>query len=297
MVMNLELLKRFHSVAEEGTLGKASKKLNVASTALTKSIQDFEHELKTKLFDRVPKGMRLTPQGERLYAFSKNFLAQADSFEKAFHEKDDEISGEFKIATTPHFGSEWLIPRLKRFLIRHPHVKIKMILKQLKDISVEEVDIAICSAIPRAPHLIQKYLFTSNIRLFASQDYLKKFGIPQTVDDLDHHRLITYGGNVHNPYGNTSWVLNLGKELGELSRESFIEVDSLHGLISCARLGLGIIEAPDDPAVLSHGLIHVLPQERGPQFEAHYIYSNKRQNSKKIKIFFQYLNNTDTKQE
>lgn len=37
--------------------------------------------------------MKLTPQGERLYIFAKQFLAQADSFERAFQEKEDEIEG------------------------------------------------------------------------------------------------------------------------------------------------------------------------------------------------------------
>jgi DNA-binding transcriptional LysR family regulator len=67
--MNLELLKRFYVVAEEGGLIKAAQKLNVVPSALTKSITNFEYQLKTELFERLPKGMNLTCQGERLYIF------------------------------------------------------------------------------------------------------------------------------------------------------------------------------------------------------------------------------------
>lgn len=47
---------------------------------------------------------------------------------------------------------------------------------------------------------MQKYLFTSNIALFASKEYLVQHGTPKIIKDLDHHRLITYGGNTYNPY-------------------------------------------------------------------------------------------------
>ncbi len=191
--------------------------------------------------------------------------------------------------TTPHLGAEWLLPKLKKFTDDYPHIRIRMMFRDKKDVVVEEADVAVCSTIPIAPHLIQKYLFTSNIALFASQEYLDRFGTPQTVEDLDHHRLITYGGNVYNPYGNASWVLNLGKELGEPSRISFLEVDSLHGLVNSAVLGLGIIEAPNDPSVLSAGLIRVLPRKRGPRFVVCYVFSEKRQHSKKINLLFECL--------
>jgi DNA-binding transcriptional LysR family regulator len=83
--------------------------------------------------------------------------------------------------------------------------------------------------------------------------------------------------------------LNLGKELGQPSRQSFLEIDSLQGLVTTALEGIGIIEAPNDPTVLSTGLIRVLRRKRGPQFKMHYVFSNKRQQSKKINLLFEYL--------
>lgn len=216
-------------------------------------------------------------------------IHEANTFEKALREKTDEVEGELKIMTTPHLGAEWLIPKIKKFVKDFPQIKIKITLKANKDIIAEETDVAITTSILMAPHLIQQYLFASNIALFASQEYLEEFGTPQTVEDLDYHRLITYGGNVYNPYGNASWLLNLGKELGEPSRQSFLEIDSLQGLVNSAVEGLGIIEAPNDPSVLSAGLIRVLPRKRGPQFKMYYIFSSKRQHSKKINLLYEYL--------
>ena len=117
--MDLELLKRFYIVAQEGTLAKAAEKVHVAQSAVARSVQLFEHQMKTKLFERVPKGMQLTPQGERLFVFAKQIFEQTDNFEKVFHEKEDEISGELKIVTTPFIGADWVIPNLKTFLWKY----------------------------------------------------------------------------------------------------------------------------------------------------------------------------------
>lgn len=293
--MDLELLKKFYIVAEELNLTNAAKRLNTSHSAISRSMSLFEHYLKSDLLIRGRRGVELTPQAERLYAFAKQIMHEAESFEKYFHEKVDEVEGELKIMTTPYFGAEWLLPKLKKFTDDYPKVRIKLTLKNNKDIVVEETDVAITSASPRSSKLIQKHLFSSNIALFASQDYLKKYGVPQTVEDLDHHRLITYGGNIYNPYGkNDSWILNLEKQLNEPSRESFLEVDSLQGLVNSALLGFGIIEAPNDPSVLSSGLIRVLPKKRGPRFHVHYIFSNKRQKSRKINLLFDYLKSINT---
>ena len=71
--MDLELLKRFYITAQEGNMGRAAERIHVAQSALTRSIHLFEHQMKTKLFDRKPKGIQMTPQGERLYVFAKKF--------------------------------------------------------------------------------------------------------------------------------------------------------------------------------------------------------------------------------
>lgn len=286
--MDLELLKRFYIVAEEGTIGRAAQKINVAPSAVTRSIGDFEYQLKTQLFERVPKGMRLTQQGERLHVFAKQILEQTDSFEKAFHEKEDEIGGELRIITMPFGGSEWLVPNLKGFLERYQDINIRVLLRS-DNIDITQADVVICPLIPHQPHLIQKYLYTAHTKLFASQSYLNKFGEPQTIDDLNHHRLITYRGNYYTTYGSTNWLLNFGIQEGQAPRKSYFEIDSLNGMLKSALQGYGIVELPDLSITLYTGLKEVLPEISGPQVEMYYIFPEKRKNSKKINLLFQHL--------
>lgn len=64
--MELRRLRYFLRIAAEGSLGKASRALNIAQPALGRQIQLLESELGAKLFERVSKGMRLTQEGEYL---------------------------------------------------------------------------------------------------------------------------------------------------------------------------------------------------------------------------------------
>lgn len=64
--MELRRLRYFLRIAAEGSLGKASNALGIAQPALGRQIQMLESELGVKLFQRVPKGMRLTEEGEYL---------------------------------------------------------------------------------------------------------------------------------------------------------------------------------------------------------------------------------------
>lgn len=285
--MDLELLKRFYIVAQEGTLAKAADRVHVAQSAVARSIQLFEYQMKTRLFDRIPKGMQLTPQGERLFIFAKQVFEMTDSFEKVFHEKEDEIEGEIRILTTPYVGTHWLIPHMKKFLKKHPKVTLKFHFNNEEIHNLEDADVGICPFISHQVGLIQKPLLSLTIRLFASPEYLKEMGTPQTPQDLDHHRLIVYKEDYYAPYGN--WILNVGRNAGMPPRKAYIQADNLNAMVQSAIHGMGIIEAPDLTSVLNSGLQEVIPELIGSQISCYFIYSENRKNSKKIQLLFKYL--------
>ena len=286
--MDLELLKRFYAAAQEGQIGRAAQRIYVAQSALTRSIQLFEHQMKNKLFTRSTKGAQLTPQGERLYEFAKKIMDQTTTFEKIFHEKDDDISGDIKIITMPFGGSKWLVPSLKGFLDQHPNINIKISLNS-EDIDLTEGDVLISPFFPHQPHLIQKHIYTAHTKLFASQDYLDKFGVPQTTEDLDHHRLVVYKSSYYTPYGNTDWILNVGIKKEEATRKPYFEIDSLDGILASILEGYGIGQLPDLSVFSTERLKQVLPETRGPSVKMYYVFPEKRKGSKKINALLDHL--------
>ncbi len=286
--IDLSKLRPFYMVAREGSMNKAAVKLNVSQPSLSLLIGDLEHNLKTQLFERLPTGVRLTAQGERLYAFAEKMLQQAESFERVFYEKEDHASGEIKIITTPFVGSEWLVPSLDDFLNKYPDIRIKIMLNS-DNINLTEADVAISTFIPHQPHLIQQPLFDARIKLFASPSYLKKYGTPQTPEDLDNHHLISYKDNYYTSHGSTNWLLNLGTRRTGVSRQPYFEVNSLHGMFNAALKGYGIVELPDYAIITESKLIEVLPDIQGEIIPLYYSFLENRKSSRKIGLLFRYL--------
>lgn len=62
--MDWDKLKSFYEIAISKSISKASAKLNISQSALSRQIQDLEYDLKTPLFIRHQKGVRLTEQGK-----------------------------------------------------------------------------------------------------------------------------------------------------------------------------------------------------------------------------------------
>lgn len=286
--MDLFRLNQFYHVAKEGSLTKAAGKLNISISALCRSVQYFEYSLRMTLFERVPQGMLLTHQGERLYDYAKKLIEEAQLFERALRENEDELRGDLRIITFPFVGAEFLVPNLKGFYEKYPEVSIKICIES-ENINPYEADVILSAYLPHQPHLIQKELFPMHTQLFASEAYLNKYGIPKKPEDFDRHRLITYRGNAPSHLRSITSLLNIGKSANDLPRKSDLEVSSLHGMLNAALEGYGIVELPNYKKVVESGLKVVLPEIRGESTPLYYIFSENRKRSKKINKFYEYL--------
>ena len=76
--MELRHLRYFIAVAEESTLVAAARRLRIAQPALTRQIHDLEREIGVDLFDRVARGVELTPAGDACLACARHIIAQVD---------------------------------------------------------------------------------------------------------------------------------------------------------------------------------------------------------------------------
>ena len=106
-------------------------------------------------------------------------------------------NGDLRVTTTPGIGVHWLTPRLGEFVDLYPEVHITLLTTDEElDLAMREADVAIRLRQPTQPDLIQRKLFSVHFHVYASPEYLKRFGTPRTFDDLDNHRMLVLGGNV-----------------------------------------------------------------------------------------------------
>src|SRR5262249_39585457 len=140
------------------------------------------------------------------------------------------------------------------------------------DLSLNKSDVAIRPYIPHQPEYIQRYLTTFNLRIYASPEYLKKFGEPKTPEDLDHHRLLVFGSDTAHPYGNINWLLHLGTRNDE-PRVPYLRINLGPGLQQMAEAGLGIVALSQEyPAIHTSNLVNILPDIQGPSVDIYYVY-------------------------
>jgi DNA-binding transcriptional LysR family regulator len=140
---------------------------------------------------------------------------------------------------------------------------------------------------PRQPDLVQRHLMTMRYHIYASSEYVKRYGAPQKAEDLDKHRLIIYGQDGR-PVRNINWLVEAGTHAG-LERQPIFMVNNVYAIFRAVDSGLGIAALPDFMARETVNLVRVLPELAGPEVEAYFVYPEELRASKRIAVFRDFL--------
>lgn len=124
MDINMEYYKIFYYVAKEGSFTKAGEELCISQPAVSQSIKLLEENLGTKLFMRVPKGVKLTPEGGALYSYVKRGYEYIKLGEEQFQKMLDLEHGEIRIGASDMTLQFYLLPYLESFHERYPGIRV-----------------------------------------------------------------------------------------------------------------------------------------------------------------------------
>ncbi|MES2462682.1 MAG: LysR family transcriptional regulator, partial [Armatimonadota bacterium] len=125
-MMNLNHLNLFYAVAEEGSVSKGAERLHISQPAVSKQLAEFERALGTPLFDRLPKGVRLTEAGRLLHDAARRLFAVEAAAERELRELRGLERGRLAIGASTSIGAYLLPPALAAFHRAHPNVTIHM---------------------------------------------------------------------------------------------------------------------------------------------------------------------------
>jgi len=286
--MDWDKLRVFHAVADAGSFTHAGEELGLSQSAVSRQIGSLETTLKVPLFHRHARGLLLTEQGEMLYRTAHDVFTKLATAQTRLMDSKEKPSGDLRVSTTVGLGTSWLTPRISEFVELYPDVNLQILLSDRElDLSMREADVGIRLRRPTQPDLVQRKLFTVHYHTYASAEYLKRYGTPRTITDLDDHKILTFG-TPPAYLGTINWLASAGLENGEI-RKPALQINNVSGLYRATEMGLGIAALPEYIVGKNSSLVHLLPELEIPSFETYFVYPEELRESKRLAVFRDFI--------
>lgn len=122
--MDIQNLRAFISVAENGSFSRAAEQLFITQPAVSKRIATMEKRLATRLFDRIGHRIQLTDGGRILLKRGRLLIQEMEDMQREVTSLSGEISGRLQIATSHHIGLHRLPPILRQYTRKYPDVSL-----------------------------------------------------------------------------------------------------------------------------------------------------------------------------
>ncbi len=287
--MDWDKLRIFHAAAEAGSFTHAGDSLHMSQSAVSRQVSALERELKVALFHRHARGLVLTEQGELLHRTTSDVINKLHTAETLLSNSTSQPTGELRITAPIGFGTFWLTPRLREFQEIYPEIRIELLLNDEQvDIGMRVADVAIWTQEPGQTDLIRRGLFSAKVRAFASTQYVRRFGAPNTLEELDHHRIVSYSGQPAQHLSAITWIETVGRD-GRGLREPVFRANSVIALRSAIRAGIGIGMIPDYMTADEADLVPVLTEIDPPVLPILFVYPEELRASKKVQVLRDFL--------
>lgn len=285
-----EKAKSFYYVAKCGSFAGAARFLNISQSALSRQVIYLEQQLGCPLFSRHSSGVTLTRKGKELTAIVEATFLSFKGFTRNADETSENEQRKIRICATHAVIAYILSELIVSYNKNHPHLIFELIGDDhLIDIALNDVDIAIRPYDPEMQGVQQEPLFTLEKKLYASPQYLEKYGEPRSVDDLKHHRLIAFGHPELHPYADVNWILKLGLPEGQFHKPVMTST-AVECLVKAAKNGLGIIASYEKMEIIKDsGLKNILTGVKDKKIEDYFIYPNFLKKDKEVIQLKNYL--------
>ena len=192
-MLNWNDLDSFITLSRSKKLITAAKKLKIESTTIARRISRLEESLKTQLFHKSPRGYSLTDSGIRLLRYAEKVESQIHSISESFMGINPNIKGKVRISVGEGLGVEILTKYLNKFYEEFPEIEIELLADtRSRSLSNRETDILIALSRPKKGRLKSWKLCDYYVKLYGSNEYLKKNPKITDIKDLTNHKFVNY---------------------------------------------------------------------------------------------------------
>ena len=241
MNQNLSSYRIFYTVANAGNISKAAKELYISQPAISKSIQKLEESLECKLFSRSSRGVALTDEGALLYSHVKEAFETLTQGDEQLKRSIELGVGHIRIGVSSTLCKFMLLPYLKEFIRRNPHISISISCQStnetLKLLDNNKIDIGLIGKPAVMKNIEFDYLDNIEDIFVANKEYLdnlKKRGV--AADEiLENSTLMLLDKNNMTRKYIDDYLQNNQIEVAES-----IDISNMDLLIDFAKIGVGV---------------------------------------------------------
>jgi DNA-binding transcriptional LysR family regulator len=190
--MELRHLRYFVAVGEEQHYGRAARRLRVAQPALSRQIQDLEEELGFKLFERLPRGVKLNAAGALFLEDARRILRELSEASARAGRVAQGLAGTIRIGFTENASWRGVVPEsFRRFREQQPDAELQLqpeaSLAQLEAIRSGRLDAGFVNFMPKSdPELDQLLVARQHVELAVPKEHpltkLKKIRLRDLKD-------------------------------------------------------------------------------------------------------------------
>lgn len=294
--MSLDSIVVFIKVVQFGSFTRAARALGMPNTTVSAKVAILEKRLGVTLLQRTTRKLHVTQAGETYFRRCLQALERIEMAEAEIASSQLEPFGVLRITAAVDVGHAILPELIQIYLKRYPKMKVDLLItNHVVDLIAEGVDLGIRAGKLEDSTLMSKRFIHEGMHLFASSDYVKKYGMPLNPKQLDEHQMIVFTPFIDHtielscPRKGQIHLLNYG--LGATKKiENRVQADDLGTLKIFCLLGQGIAMLPSflcKEELKQKKLIPVLPEWEWGLSYFSFVYPAQKFMSRKVQAFLE----------
>ncbi|KAE9528984.1 LysR family transcriptional regulator [Testudinibacter aquarius] len=265
--MNLNAVKLFTAVVQQGSLLGAAQQTGVAVATLSRKIGELEKSLNVQLLERSSQGVKPTLIGQQLFEQSQTSIDTLDEIARNIQSNQQHIKGKLRLSIPQAFERIWTM--IDEFQTAFPDIELHILASDRKlDLLADGIDAAIRVGDLQTDSLIAKPLSPIRHKLVASPDFITKHGMPHTPGSLQNYPLTAWTATAEQT---ATW--HLGKT--KLPIKPHFSSNDYQHIKHHVLHGKAIGELPDflaNPLIDKGDLVAILPDYPFPATPVHLLY-------------------------
>jgi DNA-binding transcriptional LysR family regulator len=230
-------MKTFVRIVEAGSLTAAANSLDTSLPTVVRTLAALERHLGVSLLKRTTRRIHLTEEGTKYLEHCRDILSAIQDTEDVLVARRTEPIGKLTVTASALFGRRYVAPIVYDFLHRHPKVNAEVLfVDRVVNLVEEGIDVAVRIANLKDSSLMAIRVGRVRRVVCASEDYLRRCGVPRLPDDLSKHACVRHVGLVPR----SEWHFQVGKRQMAVPITSAITCSDIDTALNACIDGLGV---------------------------------------------------------